>query len=347
MWIPIALFALTAPLTSIAPLQEASEPVQQEPLAMHYFTPDEEHLMELYEQARDLFRRGVPRPSGNARDGSADNLFLLGDSIVVYDTAAYADVVLSSLTEMQNAWRKQGIQAEKLPPAKLVAEELRVTNISAYEAYEALEQHLREVRPPDGGGRAVPNVQFLEDRNIVLLRDTLEKVKAMRGLIERIDKPAPQVQLSFLVVHAYPSDGDPPEFDPRVPSALTQALAGMLPTMSLSLESSAFLRTVASDGVQRQVFMPIEASSGRYSVNLKLEAFDERTGTLSLRTCEFSFIDSKPMPQVTPYFSTATSIPIDEYVVIGANGASPTLLVLRAVRVDGGAKRAAKQDLAR
>ena len=314
---------------------------------MHYFTPDEEHLIELYEQARDLFRRAVPRPSGNASDGSADNLFLLGDSIVVYDTAAYADVVLSSLSEMQNAWRKQNVQAEKLLPPKFVAEEVRVTNLSAYEAYEALQQHMREIRPQDGGGRAVSNVQFLEARNIVLLRDTLEKVKAMRALVERIDKPAPQMQLSFLVVHAYPSDGEPPEFDSRVPPELTEALAGMLPTMSLSLESSAFLRTVASDGVQRQVFMPIEGSSGRYSVNLKLDAFDERTGTLSLRTCEFSHQNSSQLPQVTPYFSTATSIPIEEYVVIGANGASPTLLVLRAVRVDQRAKRTAKQDLAR
>ena len=133
MWIPIALIALTAPTLSSAPLQEVSSPAQ-EPLAMHYFTPDEEHLLELYEQARDLFRRAVPRPSGNARDGSADNLFLLGDSIVVYDTAAYADVVLSNLTEMQNAWRKQAVQVEQRSAPELVAEELRVTNLSAYEA---------------------------------------------------------------------------------------------------------------------------------------------------------------------------------------------------------------------
>lgn len=277
------------------------------------YVPRHAHPQELYETARELIGRSFyVRERGGIHARHVDNLSLLGDAVLVYDEEAYAVHVLNLLKGLDNA-PDRALSPE---PPELTTYELRPRFVSMDTVLKVLQPFWRElrVRASDGSMVVIDNLAVSGDHGVLLVRDYAEEVAQIRGVVERVDVPAPQVTITCRMIRAQ-TEG--PGGD--LPADLVQGLEQLLPGRSFRAYAFATLRVGVRPGAS--VSLRLEDDHGDYVLRFEPAAYDARSGELAVRGCTLSRNDQL-------LFTTDTSFRGGEHTVVGATGTQPTFLVV-------------------
>ncbi len=276
-----------------------------------------EHYSPRYVNANSLYKLALGMVGRNfyveerGRSNPVSNLAILGDELIVYDTAANTARVLKALGQLD-------VEASSKSEAESYeTKSLRPQHIGVGDAYLALTPFLA----PLENGRV--NVTLVAPQRLLVLRDTPERLAQMTSALNAIDVPEPQVQVTCMLLKVTKSSADT-----NVPEELAKELAVMLPDLRFESAGLAIVRTgIVPD---RQVSVSTRtADNVRYELTFTPVAYDSESGSVSARSCR---VDS-----IGPYggetlLSTDTSFRGGAYTVLGASGAEPVLMVVRVDR---------------
>lgn len=291
---------------------------------LHFWSPERGDLDELFDWAYRSFLRDVTPATAEGEEQTAENLFLMGDSIVVYDTDAYAARVLAALAEMDTAWHESSDPYE-LPDYETYEYSPRYLPVDA--TLRALEQYEHSIYVEDGAGGVAENanIRLLRERGLILIVDLPAQVARMRALLQRIDVPQPQILITCYLARG----ADSPGAGVPLPADLTGHLAHLVPYPEFTGLSVGLLRTAAAPGQEISIALPVGPNEV-YQLEARTGAYDRESGSLTLDTCAFTEVSTHQT-----IFRTGTSLARDEYTVIGASGDTPLFVVLQ-VRPVGG-----------
>lgn len=295
-------------------------PLRRDQLEISLYAPQRLEPEQLYRVAMEMFGRGF-----QVGDRMVDNLNMLYDSIVIYDLPSEVARIRAALAGLERSHQDaQGAGGASLPLLREIPLlDFHLRAIHTDTAVGALEPLLREVRARDEQGEEhwFPNLQVV-DESVLLLRDNAEQLAAMRGLLERLDQPTPQVAVSAWVLR-----GGALEAPSSLPGELAKNLATLLPDMEFEIISRGLLQSSAEAGHEIMLRM-----AGPYQTHYHLElftgAYDATEGRLTLASCRFHYDDGSGAG-AQALFDTSTVLRHGEYTVIGLTGAEPVLLVLR------------------
>ncbi|TAH37454.1 MAG: hypothetical protein EYC70_10820 [Planctomycetota bacterium] len=300
--------------------------LKYEDLSFVSYRPRFMTLDDLFNHASEFFRRDL-----NVDDHYVSNLVTLGDTILVYDTPQAAQRIVQDLREFDE------LLAEELqkPPDYLLME-YRPRGLSLNSLNQALSPFHRSIEVYDalGNGMSFDNVSVVEENGLLVLRDEPEMLRQMKDLLDRIDRPVPQVMLTCYVLRGPTSGEQAP--GQAIPAELQRTLQALLPGTTLVAEALGMLRTTTAAGKELAFNMDglavartEDGTQYRRSYRLLLNtgAFDANAGILNLEYCSFSLSD--PMEGDREVFSTSTTIHSNEYAVLGVVGAQPLFIVLQ------------------
>jgi len=319
-------------LATLSPTFLAPAP-PQDPGAQEPNAPDLVHVAELkvkryqpqHVDAYDLVRlteqmigrKLYLHERGGYSSEPVGNLQLIGDTLVLYDTEDYLVRMVQMIEELDRAEQR----GESHPTQSKLYETWEFTprylSLDAVVgAVQPLQRHLTE------GTNTTSNISFSELRRMVVVRDTVERVSEIRALFERIDVPQDQVTITCWLLQ-----GTGSLEDSEVPggAGLVDHLTRLLPGQGFRTIGFGLLQSSVS--TQRSVSIQLaDSSEGQppYFLELRPEAYDRQTGSLSVSSCSLSYA-----PGASPnLFSTDAVLRGGEYTVIGASGASPILVAI-------------------
>jgi hypothetical protein len=275
-------------------------------LVLKYYRPLHNDVDDLADVAGDLFGRqfwlrenggaGVSAPVGNIR--------VLGDHVLVYDLPANVERILAGLREMDAQPASPAEGAGAVQEAEYRPRFVHLQTIDELLFPLSQEVILR--------GQSTRNYVLLEERGVVLLRDTPERLAAMRAAIAAVDVPPPQVRVRFQILRQVPGTTEGEE----LPEALARALDALLPHGRFQRVGMAVLESaVLPDTVLRA------RVSEEHEVKLVVRAYDAETGSLSTSSCEL-FLDGEQM------FQTSVVLRGGEQTILAASGGLTDFLVV-------------------
>jgi hypothetical protein len=282
----------------------------------------------------------VENPDGDPEPWRVQRLLPFANAIIVRDTPQGAEKVLEVLAELDRVAAPPG---QEEPVAQtLESFEYSPRHAAAGSLARAIEAFRRNImlygapgQPPSN----VANLNVLQDRGVIVIRDTPENVVRIREVLERTDVPRPQVVVTCFVVLGLLGEGEAPA-GASLPRELVENLAKLLPFERFQLLSVGVLRTAVAfdDPIQ------LEADAGpdrRYDLRLRPEAYDAKTGDLTLSSCTFQLRRKRSLPSgeyetsQESGFSTRATVRAGEYTVLGAVGSEPVFVVLRVTPAQG------------
>jgi hypothetical protein len=257
--------------------------------------------VELFELVAELAGRGFyVLEHGGFQSDELRNMRLLGDSIVLYDTQPQVQRIRELLARLDVA-----------PPEAVdtrIAREYRPRFVTLGTVYTTAEPLVREA-------------SAVEERNLLVLHGTPAQVEEAMALLERIDRPEPQVVLTcqLLEVAAEAEAEGPP-----LARELVDNLGKLLPGTAFVQVGFSLLQTSVGGG--SQISMQLESTGKRYLFSFTPAAYDETSGALTATSCMLVEMVEDEMREL---FRTDAVLRGDEYTVLAATGATPRLLVLR------------------
>jgi len=184
------------------------------------------------------------------------------------------------------------------------------------------------------------NIAMVEDRSLVVVRETGGTLVEIQSLLDRIDVPEPQVMLTFYAIQGTTEepDGGP------LPEELTKNLERLLPQYRFEALGLAMIQTSAAAG--REVSLRIDAGgTDGFEVQFRPVAFDEKTSSLTIERCSVARdvyqtanvggVMQTQGVRSERLFTTNTILRGGEYTVLGATGADPVFVVIRLMPVSG------------
>ncbi len=316
----IALF-LTLLLT--APLEQEPASYKLDEVIISTYEPRHVDVHSLYELTSNLLERSI-----QVEDRYVTNLNLIYDRILIYDTKDATARILAMLAQIDQGFEgteaAHEMEQEQRAPrlTDFPVQEYRVRSLSLDAAFELLSPFYRDVEVMDVTGNyfSFVNLSRVVD-NVLLIRDTAENTASMLSLLEKFDRPAPQVQISVWVLRG----GADPASSP-VPADLTKSLQLLIPELSFHMDARGMLRS--SIGPDLDLRLSLKGLSGEdFALSLSTGPFDGESGSLALSECMLLRTDVDG--EVEQLFQTTTSVRAGEYAVIGLTGAEPVLLALR------------------
>ena len=265
------------------------------------------------------------------------NMNLLGDTIIVYDEPKNVERILAQLKELDRAPKPRSLET-----VNLTTFEYRPRYVSLDVIEEALRPFQRQITIDPGSPARNPsmamNISTVDERSLVVVRETAKTVVEIQSLLDRIDVPEPQVMLTF---HAIQGTTEEPEGGP-LPEELTKNLERLLPQYRFESLGLAMVQTSAAAG--REVLLSIDAGDDEgFEVQFRPVAFDEKTSSLTIERCSVAreiYADvstaagsGRQRMRTDRLFSTSTILRGGEYTVLGATGADPVFVVIRLVPV--------------
>ena len=283
--------------------------VSVDELVLKYYRPVYDDVDELESVAGDLFGRQFwLRENGGAGvSDPIENMRLLGNRILVYDVAANVERILAGLKEMD-------------APGEPAQGAVAVQEVEYRPRFVHLETIHELLRPSEHQvilyGQPTRNYVVLEERGVVLMRDTPERLAAMRAAIAAVDVPPPRVRLRFQILRQVSGSTE----GEQLPDELARALAALLPHGRFERVGTAVLESAVlpDTALRAQV-------SEEHEVQLVVRAFDVETGTLSTSSCELFMTldgDRKQMFQASPMLRGG------ERTILGASGGLTDFLVI-------------------
>ncbi|MCB9898915.1 MAG: hypothetical protein H6825_13000 [Planctomycetes bacterium] len=296
-------------------------------LVTYFFTPRFVRLDEVYDVGRRLYGRSyfvIER--GGYASKPVDNLQVLGDSLLIYDTEQAAQTIGEAL----HALDRQSQPAEGDVPAKLKTVAWSPKSISLRSAWAAVSSRVAEsVHSDTDGSFRTTNLALVQELSSIVICDTPQRVDDLVETLDALDRPEPQLLLTFRVLVGR-DEGAPA--DPRVPAELVADLATLVPYAHFEQAAFGVARCSArSDEIQLRL-------DEDYTFELRPSAYDETTGRM---TVDFKFEGSGQGMR------TRTTLAADEDTVLGAAGAEPVFAVVRVQRLDGARTAAPEAHRAR
>jgi hypothetical protein len=327
----LPVLALAVAAASAAGKGSSSEPRRTESsLTVTTYTPRAFVIDELTQAASSLFGDHVVIDTSDAAGNSGfytiQHFVQLGDLLLIRDTAHEAARIVATLQSLEDAElaRRKAAKAQDDSTEagfllELTTAEVRPRYVSLDTLSTALESYQRRVqRGPD----TLVNLKPVPEAGFLLVTDTAERLKEIAALVERIDKPLPQMLVTAMLIEA---GGSYP-----LPKEVAASLAELVPDTEFGAASIGVLRCAASSGRQSQIKMDLGGGDG-WSLAFFPEAYDPQTGELSLGECKFELrrTMAHPQPQSIQSFTTSLSLRAGEHVVLGAVGIDPTFVVVR------------------
>jgi hypothetical protein len=169
------------------------EVIPPDQLTLRYYTSRVLDNEELVRVAEELFGRSVEVSSPEEeRTFSLPRFLTLKDSVIVRDTAQRADAILLELAEIEDALYPPEEDSEPaLDPVSFEYAPRFLTTNAAWDALQGFRRMFR-VPTPAGGWVEVDNMSIFEERNMLLMRETPERLAEIRALLATVDVPVPQ-----------------------------------------------------------------------------------------------------------------------------------------------------------
>jgi hypothetical protein len=314
-----------------APPQPDTRPpvVPESELTLHYYTPRHSDGRELAQVLTQVAGRMY---HAQAQDGSTSppvaNVRTFGNVVVLYDRAKRIEELVTILARLEEA-----SAATRADVQEFVVEEYAPHYLPADALLEALRPLRREIwLPSTSGGRTpgspstkVDNVTALEQPATLVLRDTIGNVKAMVALLERLDVPPPQAQLTCWLLRGADEDTAT-----DLPRDLVDNLSRIVPQEHFRRLCVTMIRTSVQPGQTQKLRSEFVNDDFTDSFELMLvpAGYDRDTGALPISRCRFEATTGQA-------FETSLTLKAGEYTVLGAAGVDPLFVVLQVTPLDG------------
>lgn len=309
-----------------APQDEGQEPpvYQLEDLSISSYQPQYVDADSLYNLVSDLLERNLL-----VDHRSVSNLNFIYDRILIYDTPESTKRIQAMMRQIDEGFQGSvaSMMAPEPPPAPKLTDfpvqEYRVRNLQIDSVFELLGPYARSVDAVDSAGSYVSftNLNRVID-NVLLIRDTVENTAAMLKLLEKFDRPAPQVQISVWVLR-----GGSAGATGTIPADLTKNLELLIPDLGFALDARGLLRSAIGPDLDLRLSLSGE-SGDSFTLSLYTGPYDDQSGSLALNECSLTRT-SAATGHEEELFKTTTSVRAGEYAVIGVTGSEPVLLALR------------------
>lgn len=243
--------------------------------------------------------------------------------ILVRGSQEQVDFLMGELARFDEALRvpraKTAEQAGE--QEEIVQFEYRPRFSDAKGLFDALQTYVRSIEVVDTNGEShyMTNITYVPSHRQILVHERRGRAEEIRSLLERLDQPAPQFTVEYLVIEGSTSADSPN----RPPAELAEHLARMLPFEHFTLLDTGLVHGTARE--EMQVSFENNEDGIEMLLELSPASFDEQSGTLTLRRCSFRYgTQSKRRT-----FNTGATLTVGEFTVIGAAGSEGTLLALR------------------
>lgn len=299
---------------TMPPLLKASQ------LKTYYFTPQHVQSTHLRGLAQELYGRQIYITDRGGYSGApVDNVQQLGDTLIIYDTEDYAQMLGEALHEMDLAMAEAAPAPAPAANYETAVATWRPRHIGLNVASSALTSFRRDALVFDERGNVshVPNVSVVGELGQLILRDTPDQVEVMVSMLQSIDIPEQQMYVTCLVIRGQhmPSDGPDP-----VPAELASNLSKLVPYDHFELLTMGVLRASAiADHLELRM-------DDSFRIELKNQGYDAETRSLTA-LCAFDGTTNQRL-------ETRTTIRAGEYTVLGATGSQPLFAVLKIEPID-------------
>jgi hypothetical protein len=326
-----------APAPIAAP-QESDDEYVEPTFRIEYFRTDRVSAYELQAVASGILGQGWPVSS--AIPGLEDYpaaLQAVGDaSIVVACTDEAMPGVLALLERLEEELRASTVAT----PEPLLTRQFQLRHVGR-DTIDSVLRPFRSVSPvpvamyPDGTTAELPSVTILDQTNIVIVRDTQARIAEIGALLESVDRPAPQVRTTYMLLRGYDertlaAEGlSASDLDQNLPKDLVQDLGSLVPVVGFRRMS---FGVVQGNALAPKVFSDRFAfAEGSIQLELRPVNFDEVTGALNIERIDFDCVFQGDGSSQS--FETGALLVPDEYMVLGGVGNVPVFLVLRMTRL--------------
>ncbi len=317
--IALAFLTFLAPMTATFS-QEAEEPTTDIPLlkvselVLAHYTPRAAKAHELQRLASNLIGRQfyVVERGGIYNSAPIPNISMLGDQLVLYDSAEYVKRLRETLEQLDRESTVVDPAVEPYVTTKYVPRSISLD--SALAALEPLASHLS-----DGSY----SIAAVKERRTLVLRDTASRLEEMTTLLEAIDVPEEQVRITCYLLQGKAGQAD----SGSAPRELLSNLKQLLP--DLGFESIGFAMLQSGVVADRGVQLSVDGTNGlRFELSFQPVAYDSQTGSMTVRRCNIEMIDSSVQRAAKSMLSTDTVFRGGEYTVLGATGQDPIFFVV-------------------
>ena len=325
----LMIFAMTIALTDTRAQTDTQgvRPLAAD-LVMKYYRPASVDASSIAAAAYGIYGRShTVQEDGGSR--KVRNLQQVGSSILVVESPAKIEAVLQGLAEMEKAY-----VGKAAPNMRLENFEYTPRFVSLDDLNSALHSHIHKifVNTTSGPTRVV-NISFVRGRNLMVVRDSESAIAKIRKILERIDVPKQQVTITCYLI-----EGKSEQVESALPKELTGNLANLTPYKGFDLVTMGMIRTTAN--ANRPV--DLSMSGGKTmscDMTMSTLAWDPRSKTLSIEQLTFKATSltqagveaggAGRMERTVQSFSTSTTLPANEYTVLGAFGSRPFFVVLK------------------
>jgi hypothetical protein len=276
------------------------------------YVPENFHVTELFDLASDLYGRDIV-----VGEDWYNNLRQTSQSILIYEGIAAGKILMAKIAELDAS------QAAPISASYLTFE-YQPRHVSANGLMEGIRPFIMGIPTERGNSRTkTNNVSLMNERGILVIRDTEDKVKEIIDTLKRLDQPAAQMMLVCQVLRGVNNDTENP-----ADAELQKQLRQLLPHESYSVEVNGMLRGSAAAGSRMELKMIMgDEGNTEYKLQMRIGAYDSKTGALSLEGCELSVASDEHGER--ELFRTVTTIYAGEHAVIGVTGSEPLFLVVQ------------------
>jgi len=347
------ILALLAPLQELEPRQQAPEGpvyVSVSELSVQVYRPQHVRVEELYHLGQQMLGRNLCIRERGSPANLVANIQLLGDALVLYDTKDSLQRLVPML---------QSLDQEVKPPSSDGAGAVTQTweytprYLSIETTYEVLQPLRRLVFQPEvrtttvstGAATQTSNITVSEERRLVIVRDTPDRIQEIRELLQRVDVPQDQVTLTCWLLQggAVPAGRDgagtledvferraAEDHASQLPPDLVEHLQRLVPGETFERVGFALLQTAVSTRAPVSMQLTNMFGGDSWFLELRPSAFDHEVGTLSVDGCTLSHGGGAAQQRV---FSTSLVLRGGEFTVVGASGEAPILVAIRVTPV--------------
>lgn len=327
--IPLLLSCLLIAFPASLPSQE-SEGEDQPPrvsvaeLVVGQYEPKNVSIEALEDLVEDMAGRYYyVAERGGYQSEPVSNIDYLGDNLIVYDTQDNVARVLDLCATLDRAPSAQ-------PPEGLTTFEYRPSYITLDGAYSALSSFQRNVRS-DEDDAFVPNLAPMQERGLLVVRDTGANVAEMRGLLQRIDVPREQILITCYLLSTAEPGAEASGL--TLPPDLVSHLRQLLPTFQLAPIGFSMVRSSVAPDAQMRIEIWTTNRAQVYHLELAPSAFDSASGSLTVDRCVLDVAMGGNTNARVEVFSTSAIFRGGEYTVLGATGVKPVFLVVHVATV--------------
>lgn len=313
----LAAFGSGGALSAQIDSQDSIPVLSAADLKLHYYAVQNVSTQELMHLVSNTVGRSfyVEERGGRAAD-PISNLQQLGDSIVVYDLEPDVMRILQACEALD----RPGTSGDVATPLEVLEYSPRYVSLET--VADALKPFQRTIDPDGNTRTGARNITEIRDRNVLIIRETPERMVKLREAIATVDRPERQVLVTCRLLRTVPASNEE-----GLPGPLVENLRRLVPEYRFDSAGFAMLRT----GVSPRQEVKLRLGED-FVLEFRPVAFDPKTQALTVERCRFERSlrgRGEDGSEVTEtIFDTRAILRGGEYTVLGASGAELPLFVV-------------------